>query len=153
MANHNEIIKIDIDDCVEISTPHQVKEDKKIYPMNLVPSKLFHCNFCTFKVSNETGFISHMISVHFGKRYSCPECEYNTKNKQSFRRHVKSIHEGEVFPCQLCEYKGKDKSYLTRHMQHVHDEKIQKCPKCDLVTNKINMSRHIKLYYYYYYGF
>ena len=137
MANHNEIIKIDIDDCVEISTPHQVKEDKKIYPMNLVPSKLFHCNFCAFKVSNETGFISHMISVHFGKRYSCPECEYNTKNKQSFRRHVKSIHEGEVFPCQLCEYKGKDKSYLTRHMQHVHDEKIQKCPKCDLVTNKI----------------
>ena len=114
MANHVEIIKTDVDDddCVKFVTPHQVKEDEKIYPM---------------------------------KRYSCPECEFKTTNKQSFHRHVKSIHEGEVFPCKICEYKAKDKSYLIKHMQHVHDEKKNKCPKCDLVTNKINMKRHMKL--------
>ena len=61
-------------------------------------------------------------SKHKVKMFSCDKCDYKSSQEKNLREHNKSDHEESLLPCELCEFIGKSMDDYNRHIKQKHSE-------------------------------
>lgn len=139
--------------------------------------KIYQCEKCKEKFSNEQHFKCHlyidcgikryeclMCKAHFSTRidldnhysnhnkfietFSCEECEKVFKSRARFRRHL-LIHTGEKpFECDICQKKFYRQPMLISHHLNFHTEKPFQCNICrERFSTEEALSIHLKSHY------
>jgi len=112
-------------------------------------SKVFKCNICSYKTSDEKCYGKHMKYGHKDKQlkttlYECAQCPYKTLKLLFFARHMnkhgikvdadsKCEESKTSLKCELCPYEAKRIEHINRHCDTVHsDERKFLCQICGI---------------------
>ena len=84
--------------------------------------KIFNCQLCGNRFSENSKLARHIASVHEKKQpYSCNLCDGTFASNQHLKGHISSVHDGlKPHSCDMCNASFDRKSHLKRHQNKFH---------------------------------
>ncbi|CAH2014406.1 unnamed protein product [Acanthoscelides obtectus] len=111
---------------------------------------IYECIHCTFKITNRSKFIRHMIKHNTQKPLECVNCDESFTNKRSLDQHILQKHpefttsvSHKIHKCTYCQYKTIYRRDLYAHMMKHTGAKLT-CTMCDTsFTIQRSLDNHI----------